>query len=88
LREFVNARDLTCTFPTCRQPAWRCDTDHTQPFDQGGPTCCCNLGPLCRHHHQLKQHPRWHLDQPAPGTFIWTTPDGRTYRTTPDLHAA
>jgi hypothetical protein len=38
LRELVNSRDLMCTFPTCRQPAWRCDTDHTQPFDQGGPT--------------------------------------------------
>ena len=45
LREFVSVRDLTCRFPTCRQPAWRCDADHTRPFDQDGPTCSCNLGP-------------------------------------------
>jgi hypothetical protein len=88
LREFVNLRDLTCRFPTCRQPAWHCDADHTRPYDQGGLTCLCNLGPLCRFHHQLKQHPRWHLDQSAPGNFIWTTPTGRSYRIQPDPQAA
>jgi hypothetical protein len=88
LREFVNLRDLTCRFPTCRQPAWRCDCDHTRPFDQGGPTCCCNLGALCRYHHQVKQLDGWRLDQPSPGTFTWTTPTGRTYTIQPDLQAA
>jgi Domain of unknown function (DUF222) len=88
LREFMNLRDLTCRFPTCRQPAWRCDADHTKPYDQGGPTCLCNLGCLCRFHHQLKQYPGWHLDQPAPGTFIWTTPTGRSYRIEADQQAA
>ncbi|HEX9623465.1 MAG TPA: HNH endonuclease signature motif containing protein, partial [Streptosporangiaceae bacterium] len=88
LREIVNLRDLTCRFPTCRQPAWRCDADHTQPYDQGGPTCLCNLGPLCRYHHQMKQHPLWRLEQPAPGSFIWTTPAGRTYAAQPDPQAA
>jgi hypothetical protein len=88
LREFINLRDLTCRFPTCRQPAARCDADHTKPHDQGGPTCLCNLGPLCRYHHQLKQHQQWHLDQPAPGNFTWTTPTGRTYNIQPDPQAA
>jgi hypothetical protein len=88
LREFMNLRDLTCRFPTCRQPAWRCDADHTKPHDQGGLTCLCNLGPLCRYHHQLKQQPGWRLDQPALGTFTWTTPTGRTYNTQPDQQAA
>ncbi|HEY3905800.1 MAG TPA: HNH endonuclease signature motif containing protein, partial [Streptosporangiaceae bacterium] len=88
LREFINLRDLTCRFPTCRQPAERCDADHTKPHDQDGPTCTCNLGPLCRFHHQLKQHRQWHLDQPAPGTFTWTTPTGRTYHIQPDPQAA
>jgi hypothetical protein len=88
LREFVSARDLTCRFPTCRQPAWRCDADHTRPHDQDGPTCSCNLGCLCRYHHQLKQHPRWRLDQTAPGTFTWTTPTGRAYTIQPDAQAA
>jgi hypothetical protein len=88
LREFINLRDLTCRFPTCRQPAQRCDADHTKPHDQGGPTCVCNLGPLCRFHHQLKQHREWQLDQPAPGGFTWTTPTGRTYHVQPDPQAA
>jgi hypothetical protein len=88
LREYIEVRDLTCRFPTCRQPAWRCDCDHTRPFDQDGPTCCCNLGPLCRYHHKLKQLDGWSLDQPAPGTFTWTTPAGRTYTSQPDRQAA
>ncbi len=89
LREHIVFRDVTCRFPTCRQPAVRCDLDHTQPHDRGGSTCYCNLGALCRFHHQLKQHPRWTLDQAAPGgTFTWTTPAGRAYSTEPDSHAA
>lgn len=88
LWEHVTARDVTCRFLTCRQPAWRCDLDHTTPFDQGGRTCACNLGGLCRFHHKIKQHPRWGLRQPAAGTFIWTTPTGRQYIARPDSHAA
>jgi Domain of unknown function (DUF222) len=88
LWEYVTARDLTCRFRTCRQPATRCDLDHTVPFDQGGRTCSCNLGGLCRFHHKIKQHPRWRLTQPAPGTFIWTTPTGRSYTVQPDSYAA
>jgi hypothetical protein len=37
-----------------------------------------NLDPLCRYDHQLK-HGGWHLDQIAPGTFVWTSPTGHTY---------
>ncbi len=88
IREYVTARDVTCRYPTCRQPAIRCDLDHTKPHDQGGPSCCCNTGPLCRHHHKLKQLAGWLLSQPAPGTFIWTTPSGRAYTIQPDLQAA
>jgi hypothetical protein len=86
LREQVTARDLTCRHPACRQPAGRADLDHTRPFDDGGPTCSCNLGGACRRHHQLKQHPRWTLAQTRPGYFTWTSPAGRTYTTSPDTH--
>ena len=88
LREFVVARDQTCRRPTCRQPAWRGDLDHTVPYDSGGRTCRCNLGGLCRADHLLKHRPGWSLVQTAPGTFLWTTPSGRTYRTGPDVYAA
>jgi hypothetical protein len=86
LHEQVTARDVTCRFPTCRQPAWRGDLDHTQPYDQGGLTCGCNLGGLCRTHHILKQHRGWQLTQAQPGQFTWTTPAGRSYRVVPDPH--
>jgi hypothetical protein len=88
LREFVTARDVTCRFPTCRQPVWRCDLDHSVPFDKGGKTCSCNLGGLCRFHHQIKQLFGWELVQSTPGTFAWVTPSGRTYYIEPDSHAA
>jgi Domain of unknown function (DUF222) len=83
LREYVVARDVTCRSPACRQPAWRGDLDHTVPYDQDGRTCGCNLGGACRADHQLKQHPRWKLEQTRPGHFTWTTPAGRTYTSTP-----
>ena len=86
LREYIAARDLTCRFLRCRQPAWRGDLDHTIPYDNGGMTCHCNLGGLCRTHHLLKHHPDWNLRQTAPGTFAWTTPAGRTYTANPDTH--
>ena len=83
IREYVTARDQTCRHPHCGQPARRADPDHTIPHDHGGRTCPCNLSALCRHHHQLKQHPGGTLTQPRPGTFRWTTPAGRTYTTRP-----
>jgi hypothetical protein len=86
MRAFLQARDVTCRFPVCRQPAWHSDADHTIPYDQGGRTCCCNLGHTCRTHHQLKQLPGWTLEQPSPGVFRWCTPSGISYVVTPDRH--
>ena len=83
LRHLVNARNTTCTAPGCSQPAARCDLDHTYPWEQGGPTCACNLAPLCRHHHRCKQAQGWRLEQPQPGVLTWHTPTGRTYTLTP-----
>jgi hypothetical protein len=82
LRHLVKIRSPRCGYPGCRRPATRCDDDHTVPHHKGGRTCECNLHPLCRHHHQVKQAPGWHLAQPRPGVLIWTTPSGRTYTTT------
>ena len=84
LRHLIWARTPACTAPGCRQPAARCDLDHTIPYDQGGRTCECGLAPLCRHHHRCKQSEGWHLEQPEPGVLYWTTPAGRHYRTVPD----
>ncbi len=82
LRHLVKTRSPRCGYPGCRRPATRCDDDHTVPHHKGGRTCECNLHPLCRHHHQTKQAPGWHLTQPQPGVLVWTTPSGRQYTTT------
>jgi hypothetical protein len=67
LRHLIQIRDGTCRFPVCRRPAQKCDVDHTIPYSDGGPICACNLAPLCRKHHRLKQAPGWTLTQSAPG---------------------
>jgi hypothetical protein len=46
LRATILARDQTCRFPGCRQPAWHSDLDHSMSYHLGGPTCSCNLGPI------------------------------------------
>jgi len=84
LRHIIKTRSRRCGFPGCRRPAVQCDDDHTVPHDKGGRTCECNLHPLCRRHHHAKQEPGWRLDQPEPGTLIWTLPSGRQYTVTPE----
>src|SRR5450756_964912 len=79
LADLVRARDGTCVMPTCGARAQYCDLDHTVPFEQGGETAPGNLGALCRHHHLLKTHAGWRLEQPEPGEFTWTTPTGRVW---------
>ena len=82
LADFVRCRDMTCRFPGCDEPAYRCDLDHTIPYPHG-PTCASNLACLCRKHHLLKTFGGW-LDRQLPdGTMIWTAPDGQTYTTYP-----
>ncbi|MWA03327.1 DUF222 domain-containing protein [Actinomadura sp. LD22] len=83
LRREVEERHGTCVYPSCNQPSRRCDLDHTIPW-RPGLTCRCNLAPLCRRHHRLKQSPGWSLFQIWPGLLIWTTPAGAWYIVRPD----
>jgi len=83
LQHLVSARNPCCSAPGCGRPAARCDLDHTTAWHLGGLTCVCNLAPLCRHHHRLKQAEGWWLDQPEPGVLVWRTPTGLTYTTRP-----
>jgi len=72
-------RDGACVFPWCTRPAPGCDKDHTVPYDQGGPTCSCNIAPLCRGHHRAKTHDRWRYRFIRPGTYLWASPHGYWY---------
>ncbi|MBV9445096.1 MAG: DUF222 domain-containing protein [Streptosporangiaceae bacterium] len=89
LRHLVSARNTTCTAPGCGAAASKCDLDHTIAWDKGGITCECDLAPLCRHHHRVKQNNDWRLEQPEPGLLTWRTPAGLEYTTGPtDYRAA
>jgi len=79
LRHLIQIRNQDCSFPGCRQPATRCDLDHTIPWNAGGKTCECNIAPLCRWHHKVKQAEGWRLEQPSPGILAWITPSGWKY---------
>ncbi|MFE9103166.1 HNH endonuclease signature motif containing protein [Actinomadura geliboluensis] len=83
MRREVEARHETCVFPSCNQPSHRCDLDHTVPW-RPGTTCRCNLAPLCRRHHRLKQRPDWRLVQVWPGLLIWVSPSGAWFIVRPD----
>ena len=84
LRNAMKARDRTCRFPGCNRPAAACELDHTLRYPQG-PTCSCNLGALCAHHHHLKHlAPGWHLTNHGNGHLTWTTPTRHTHHITPD----
>ncbi|PHP53226.1 HNH endonuclease [Actinomyces ruminis] len=84
LRELVQARDNSCTFPGCTIPATRCDTDHIQPWADGGATSLTNLTTLCQAHHRLKHTPGWSLTRTDAGDLTWCTPTGARYRRSPD----
>jgi len=90
IKERLALRDHTCVFPWCTRPARSldpdragCDADHTTPWRPhggGGPTCTCQLVPLCRSHHRHKTHAGWSITLHEPGTYDWTSPHGLRFR--------
>lgn len=76
---FLRARDQHCRFPGCRQPAVRCEVDHTIDAALGGKTELGNLAHLCQRHHSMKQFTAWRVRQLEGGVLEWTSPLGRTY---------
>ncbi len=79
LVDFLTARDRTCRFPGCSQPARVSDIDHAIPWKEGGLTSPENLGLLCRRHHRMKTHDGWNLESFADGSCKWTSPAGKEF---------
>jgi hypothetical protein len=79
LKAQADLRDVTCVFPHCTRRARTCDHDHRVTYDEGGATCTCNIAPLCRGHHRLKTHARWHYTVLEPGSYLWSSPHGYSY---------
>ena len=89
LTRTVITRDVTCTYPGCRQSAARSELDHIEPFNHadpraGGATSEDNLHAVCKHHHQAKTAKLWNSRRDkATGNTIWTSPLGITYVRSP-----
>src|SRR4051812_1653851 len=87
LERFVRGRDRTCRFPTCNEPAVRCDLDHTLAFHgDHGETTDRNLAGLCRHHHRLKHETAWRYWLESNGDVVWIAPSGRRYVKPAEYH--
>ena len=50
-RRAVEVRDRRCDTATCTVPAHRCDVDHIEPYEHGGPTVQANGRLRCPAHH-------------------------------------
>ncbi|HWJ09598.1 MAG TPA: hypothetical protein VNS46_09505 [Nocardioides sp.] len=83
-RRAVRLRDHTCRFPNCPKQATKCDLDHQTPHDKGGPTCPCNLVPLCRRHHRAKTFSLWRYVTIQPGHYLWISPNDRHFHVGPE----
>ena len=80
-RRWVEARNPSCIFPGCRRPARECDLDHRLSWAERGPTCECNLVPLCRRHHRCRHRLGWRHSPLPRGDHLWISPLGHRYTT-------
>ena len=79
LRDFVQARDGMCCFPTCNQPAYRCEFEHIVAFAAGGRTCRCGGALACRRHNLCKAGTGWQYRRLPDGSFRWADDTGHSY---------
>jgi hypothetical protein len=77
MARYLRIRRPRCEWPGCGARAIRCDLDHDIPHPDG-PTCPCNLGPLCRRHHRIKQH-GWTKHRRPDGTVRFMAPTGQSW---------
>jgi hypothetical protein len=66
--------------PASHHPTRGTQLDHTTDHAKGGAAAHWNFGSQCQRAHNAKTHGGWHLEQPSPGSFAWTSPTGRRYR--------
>ncbi|WP_206447696.1 HNH endonuclease signature motif containing protein [Agrococcus sp. KRD186] len=84
MRRWLKQRDGTCRWPGCHNPVCRADIDHTEDWDNGGPTALWNLANLCRRHHVMKHATAWTMRQLEDGILEFTSPLGIVIRDEPE----
>ncbi|MGI3786378.1 MAG: DUF222 domain-containing protein [Janthinobacterium lividum] len=88
LREAMFLRNPVDVFPYGNATSRTLDLDHTTPYvvlDRGGPpgqTGMDNLGPFTRSHHRAVTFGTWQRQQPAPGTYVFRSPNGFVFLVT------
>ncbi len=84
LAAFIELRDGRCRTPYCDAPIRH--RDHAQPWAKGGPTTADNGLGSCERCNYTKEAPGWrvstHTDQNHTHTAEYTTPTGKSYRST------
>jgi hypothetical protein len=79
LRDFIAARDSVCCFPTCNQPGYRCEYEHTIAFNHGGHTSRSGGALACKRHNLTKINTGWQYHRLPHGGYRWTDPTGHQY---------
>ncbi|GAB4727806.1 HNH endonuclease [Mycobacterium avium] len=84
LARFIGLRDQRCRTPYCDAPIRH--RDHAQPWADGGATSAGNGLGLCEQCNYVKETPGWTVsagvDETHIHTALFTTPTGKTYRST------
>lgn len=57
-RRAIEVRDRICAHPFCDEPVGRCQGDHIEPYEHGGPTVIDNGRLLCPFHNRLRSKGR------------------------------
>ncbi|KKC01537.1 HNH endonuclease [Mycobacterium nebraskense] len=84
LAAFIGLRDQRCRTPYCDAPIRH--RDHAQPWADGGPTTADNGLGLCESCNYVKEGAGWRVstavDEKHTHTALFTTPTGKSYRST------
>ena len=81
MRRALAERDRLCVWPGCRRPPEWCQSDHIEPWVQGGRTEVDQMRMLCGKHHPLLLR-GWRLERMSDGRMIAhpPVPGGRPAR--------
>jgi hypothetical protein len=67
LRRAIQVRDRHCQHPSgCDEPLDRCEVDHIDEYEDGGPTTQANGELECRYHNRWKHNHKHHNNRPPP----------------------
>jgi hypothetical protein len=76
MRDTLRALSPTCVWPGCERRVSTTQTDHMDPWSNGGTTSTCNGTPLCDHHNRWRHANRYRVWKDPVGGVHTFRPDG------------